>query len=433
MIYVVSFIMFVLSIFITPSTYARSTPLLFFFDRNENFDQQFQRALTDLLYKESKGFKLTLLAKGEKKTKQTMERHKVSEEDFPIVLVLAKDSSRVEKRLPQKRSRDSDKAALEAFRQITGKVIEQINPQDGAEMVYIPEGEFIMGTDQAEIDRIWQRFGWEKEWKQYFKNESPKHQVYVDGFWMYRYEVTVAQYRKFCQETGRQMPPEPKWGWQDNYPIVNVSYDDAVNYCKWAGVRLPTEAEWEYAARGGNTGPALERSEGLNEKPRYIFVWGDELPKGLPALPASRKSSRQAGAAAAQAGKGGYGNFADESIKKKFLPSSSGQVGWIIFEGYDDGYVYTAPVGSFNHNGFGLYDMAGNVWEWCTDWYDENYYQNSPSQNPQGHPSSLWRVLRGGSWYDDPYFVRAANRDGVRPHLMDLFWGFRCSSPRFPR
>lgn len=390
MIYVVSFIMFVLSIFIAPSTYARGTPLLIFFDRNENFDQKFQQTLADLLYKESKGLKLTLLAKGEKKTKQAMERYEVSEEDFPIVLVLAKDSNRVEKRLPQKRSRDSDKAALEAFRQITGKVIEQINPKDGAEMVYIPEGEFIMGTDKSEIDKIWQRFGWEKEWKQYFKNESPKHQVYVDGFWMYRYEVTVAQYRKFCQETRRQMPPEPKWGWQDNHPIVNVSYDDAVNYCKWAGVRLPTEAEWEYAARGGNTG--------LNEKPRYIFVWGDETPKG----------------------KGGYGNFTDESIKKEFFD-------WIIFEGYDDGYFYTAPVGSFSPNEFGLYDMAGNVWEFCADWYDENYYQHSPARNPQGPSSGSYRVLRGGSWSTgNSNYLRTAIRKKFNSGPGGGGLGFRC-------
>ena len=139
MIYVASFII-VLSIFIAPPTYARNTPLLIFFDRNENFDQQFQRALSDLLYKESKGFKLTLLTKGEKKTKQAIERYEISEERFPIVLVLAKDSKRVEKCLPQKRSRDSDKAALEAFRQITGKVIERINPKDGVEFM---RGTFI--------------------------------------------------------------------------------------------------------------------------------------------------------------------------------------------------------------------------------------------------------------------------------------------------
>jgi len=401
---VLSFLILASSIFIVPSTYAQTTRLLIFFDNNISFDQQFQQTLTDLLRKDGKGpalersegFKFDLLAPSEEKTKQAMVTYKVSEEDFPIVLVLTKDEKQVERRLPQKRSENGDNVACEAFYQITGKLVERINPKDGAAMVYIPGGEFLMGTDQAEIDEIWQKFGWKEEWKENTRDESPKHQVYVDGFWMYKYEVTVAQYRKFCNDTGRQMPDMPSWDWQDNHPIVFVNYHDAVVYCQWARVQLPTEAQWEYAARGGNTG--------LNGKPRYTFVWGNELPKD----------------------RGGYGNFADEIFIIVFP-------GFPIFEEYNDGYAYTAPVGRFNHNGFGLYDMAGNVWEWCTDWYDENYYQNSPSQNPQGHPSSLWRVLRGGSWYDDPYFVRAANRDGVRPHLMDLFWGFRCSSPRFPR
>jgi formylglycine-generating enzyme required for sulfatase activity len=267
------------------------------------------------------------------------------------------------------------------------------NPIDGAEMVYIPEGEFMMGTDKDEIDQIWQKFGWEEIWKQGAKDESPKHRVYVDGFWMYKYEVTVAQYRKFCNGTGCQMPSEPSWGWQDNHPIVDVTYDDAVAYCKWAGVQLPTEAEWEYAARGGNTG--------LNGKPRYIFVWGDEFPKG----------------------KGGYGNFADESLKK-VSPA------WTIFEGYDDGYVYTAPVGSFKPNEFGLYDMAGNVWEWCEDWYDENYYQNSPTRNPKGPADGTMRVLRGGSWCNCPNYARAATRDRYDPGFRLNINGFRGSSPR---
>ncbi len=273
---------------------------------------------------------------------------------------------------------------------------ERINPKDGAVMVYIPEGEFLMGTDPDEIDQIWQKFGWVEEWKQYHKDESPKHQVYVDGFWMYKYEVTVAQYRKFCQETGRQMPSAPPWGWHENHPIVNVTYDDAVAYCNWVGVQLPTEAEWEYAARGGYTG--------LKGKPRYIFVWGDELPKG----------------------KGGSGNFADESVKKQYPDLS-------IFEGYDDGYVYTAPVGSFKPNGFGLYDMAGNVWEWCADWYDENYYQNSHPRNPQGPETGTRRVLRGGSWFLLVDFVRVADRYWVDPDGGYGDRGFRGSSPRVPR
>jgi formylglycine-generating enzyme required for sulfatase activity len=261
-------------------------------------------------------------------------------------------------------------------------------------MVWIPGGEFLMGSDPKEIDEIWKKFGWLEEWKQYTKRESPKHQVRVDGFWMYQYEVTVAQYRTFCQDTGREMPAEPVWGWQENHPIVNVSWDDATAYCQWAGVRLPTEAEWEYAARGENTG--------LNRKPHTIFIWGDELPKG----------------------QGGYGNFADETFKKQFPE-------WFICEGYDDGFVYTSPVGSFDPNSLGLYDMAGNVWEWCADWFDENYYAECQKQgtvsNPTGPETGAGRVLRGGSWGADPYYDRVSNRLRLDPRYRIDSAGFRCA------
>jgi len=299
----------------------------------------------------------------------------------------------------QEQPKKEETSELPDFRSVSNPKQGDIarNPIDGAEMVYIPEGEFMMGTDKDEIDQIWQKFGLYEDWKQSAKDESPKHRVYVDGFWMYRYEVTIAQYRRFCDKTGRQMPPEPEGGWQDNHPIVYVTWHDAVDYCKWAGVQLPTEAEWEYAARGGNTG--------LNGKPRYIFVWGDELPKG----------------------KGGYGNLADESFKQKFPDE-------IIFKGYDDGYAYTAPVGSFKLNEFGLYDMVGNVWEWCADWYDENYYLNSPPSNPQGTETGTWRVLRGGSWViGHPSIFRAAARRGDNPVFSYGDVGFRGIALRLPR
>jgi predicted permease len=115
---------------------------------------------------------------------------------------------------------------------------QRVNPIDGAEMVFIPPGAFLMGSDAAELDQIWRKFNWPESWKQHTLSEQPAHQVRVDGFWMYRRNVTVAQYRKFCAATKRSMPAAPSWGWDDNYPIVNVSWEDARAYCKWAGARL---------------------------------------------------------------------------------------------------------------------------------------------------------------------------------------------------
>ncbi|MBM3239487.1 hypothetical protein FJZ31_24605 [Candidatus Poribacteria bacterium] len=242
------------------------------------------------------------------------------------------------------------------------------NPKDGAEMIYIPEGEFIMGTSDEQIDILLRQFPDRK--RSLVDDEKPQHRVYLDGYWIYKYEVTVAQYRKFCQETKRQMPEEPSWGWQAEHPIVNVTWNDAVAYCQWAGVELPTEAQWEKAARG--TGGR-------------IWPWGNKWD-------ANKCNNSQTG------------------------PQK------------------TTPVGNYPQGAspYGVMDMVGNVSEWCADWYDENYYQNSPARNPQGPSSGKWRVLRGGSWLLNPDHLRVAYRYWFLPAYRSSVIGFRCTSPRFP-
>ena len=268
----------------------------------------------------------------------------------------------------------------------------RINPIDGAEMVFIPFGEFLMGSDAKEIDAIWDKFGWNDEEKKFTGSEQPSHRVRLDGFWIYRNLVTVGQYRNFCAATKRKMPSEPTYGWTNLNPMVNVTWEDAVEYCKWAGGRLPSEAEWEYAARGGNSGVA--------GRSRTIFVWGDTLPFKPVA------------------------NLADETFKKT---GYSNHPNFHIFSGYADDFPSASPVASFMSNGFGLYDMAGNVLEWCADWFAEDYYRNSPSDNPNGPAIGERRVLRGGAFDTTPTITRIARRLSSHPSVRHDEKGFRCA------
>jgi formylglycine-generating enzyme required for sulfatase activity len=202
-------------------------------------------------------------------------------------------------------------------------------------------------------------------------DEKPVHTVYLDAFYMDVYEVTNAQYKKFIDATGHKSPTY--WNDKDynapNQPVVGVSWNDAVAYCQWAGKRLPTEAELEKAARGGLVGKR--------------YPWGDTL---------THDDANYAGT------------------------------------GGKDIWEYTSPVGSFAPNQYGLYDVAGNVWEWCSDWYNESYYTNSPKQNPTGPSSGLSRVLRGGSWGDYDNDLRVSNRSRSGPSHAYDYVGFRCVS-----
>jgi len=223
-------------------------------------------------------------------------------------------------------------------------------------MEYIPAGTFMMGSNDGDED------------------EQPVHKVYVDAFYMDKYEVTVEQYNTFISATGHRKPSE--WTEQlkkPKHPVFNVSWEDAVAYANWAGKRLPTEAEWEYAARAGNTG--------LSGKPIYMYPWGNNLSHD----------------------KGNYLGTEDQ-----------------------DQWERTSPVASFGPNGYGLYDMAGNVWEWCLDWYDENYYKTSSERNPMGPYEVSQSVLRGGSWRSDPAYLRCAYRGKMRPVGTNNDIGFRC-------
>ena len=206
-------------------------------------------------------------------------------------------------------------------------------------------------------------------------DEKPVHRVCVDGFWMGKYEVTFEEYDRFCEETGRIKPGDEGWG-RGRRPVINVSWHDAKAFAKWLShktgrtFRLPTEAEWEFACRSGG------------KKVKYSTSTGD-LSHDL----------------ANYSGTGGK-----------------------------DRWKYTSPVGSFSPNPLGLYDMSGNVWEWCEDVYDWYAYRHHSRRNPIYTGSGSYRVKRGGSWYDSPGDVRCAYRFRSMPGNRDSYLGFRLVS-----
>ena len=215
-------------------------------------------------------------------------------------------------------------------------------------------------------------------------DETPKHTVTLGDFYIGKYEVTQAQWRSVMGAN----PPQLYNKGCDQCPVEKVSWDDVqafiqkLNRQTGRQYRLPTEAEWEYAAGNG---------------PKHgKYSWGNGRPT-------------------AAAG----GNLADETAKKSFPE-------WNAFiNGYNDGFVYTAPVGKFGANEFGLYDITGNVWEWCSDVYLPDFYSNSPVSNPQGPAAGNQRVLRGGSWNSNLSDCRVSNRNAGKPDKRSNLIGFR--------
>jgi len=253
---------------------------------------------------------------------------------------------------------------------------EAAQPPEG--MVLIPAGPFQMGSTTGDVD------------------EAPVHTVELDAFYIDQHEVTNAEYQAFVTATGYPAPRgigytavyellkhdyEP---WRDSgfnhphQPVTTVTWFDAVAYCEWAGKRLPTEAEWEKAARGD-----LEDAR---------YPWGSAEPDNTAA------------------------NFADSQTEFEWRSTN-----------VNDGFLFTAPVGTFPPNGYGLFDMAGNVWEWCADWYSPTYYAESPRRNPKGPYTGERRVLRGGTWYRAAHTLRNAERVSDFPENSLNVVGFRCA------
>jgi len=247
------------------------------------------------------------------------------------------------KRIVWRVNEDIDR--LESDNVVIEVIAKKQRPDIGIDFVLVKGGSFKMGDTFGDGE----------------DDEKPVHTVTVSDFYMGKTEVTVGQFRKFVSAAGYRTEAEKDgWSWiwtgsdwekkdginwkkpgfsqTDSHPVVCVSWNDALAFCKWAGCRLPTEADWEYAARGG--------IKGMN----YKYSGSNDLEE--------------------------VGWYSKNSGKK------------------------THPVGQKKANELGLYDMSGNVWEWCSDWYEKDYYQNSPRNNPKGPDSGKYRVLRGGSWYD---------------------------------
>lgn len=293
----------------------------------------------------------------------------------------------------------------------------------GMQFMLIPAGEFMMGSDESPEALALSFPQYERKRFEDLGDEAPVHRVRITRpFYLGRHEVTVGQFRRFLEQSGYQPESErdgtggygfnpaydpaktargdafegrdPKYSWRnpgfaqgDDHPVLNVTWNDAVAMCRWLGekegrtYRLPSEAEWEYAARAGTT---------------TRYATGDD-PRSL--LNAANVFDADAG----------------KHWKK-----------WARFalEG-SDGFAFTAPVGSFAPNAFGLHDMHGNAWEWTADWHDDHYYARSPVDDPKGPATGHVRVRRGGSWHTWAFYARSSYRNWNSPQTRYTLVGMR--------
>jgi formylglycine-generating enzyme required for sulfatase activity len=263
---------------------------------------------------------------------------------------------------------------------------EQIRPADGMTMIYVPGGAFHMGSTEAEIEDAIalcrQHYNICNRW--YYQRESPRHAVSLDNFLLDQTEITNAQYRE-CVAAGDCAEPltckKGKPTYADTakaeHPVVCVSWDDAQSYCRWAGARLPTEAEWEYAFRG---------------EMGHIYPWGDSFD-------------------------GARLNYCDVNCD---AAHGDGR--------FNDTYAQTAPTTSHPNDisWSGARGMGGNVSEWVADWFGD--YTAAAATNPIGPPSGGEKIVRGGSWFSHPTYCRGAIRASIAPDTRFNYVGFRCAA-----
>lgn len=240
----------------------------------------------------------------------------------------------------------------------------EITDAFGIEMVLVKEGVFLMGSDGGDAD------------------EAPAHLANLDTYYIDKYEVTNKEYRACVTGLGCELPKNTRYYVQPDHPdhpVVYVTWEMANAYCEWRGARLPSEAEWEKAARGDTNS--------------FNYPWGSLFLRSA-------------------------ANYCEQNCDHSWSDP-----------GGNDGFAMTAPVGSYASgvSPYGAYDMAGNVSEWVYDWYADDYYRNSSRDNPFGPESGLYRVLRGGSWYNKPVDLQSFKRSFLRPNVAYNYTGFRCA------